>query len=147
MGAINTNFIPANSRGKDKMIIDKDRKPTPLGEWEIDSDGRRFRYDGRCIEYESTITTSHGTLTMNQLRQMNERETEKPALSPAKFPSVKHCPLKTGAHTACDGGGCAWFTSEGCSMKCPHPAAGKKCPYTHTTCTNNCALREEITNE
>lgn len=125
------------------MIIDKDRKPTPPGEWEIDSGGKRFRYNGRCIEYEPRITTTHGTLTVNQLHQMNRREEEKSVFTPAVFPTVKRCPLKDGMSSNCDKDACAWYTSEGCSMKCPHPAAGRKCPYTHTACTHDCVMRAE----
>lgn len=124
-------------------MIDIDRQPTPPGEWEVDSSGRRFRYDGRCIEYEPTITTSHGTVTQRQLAAMNAREKEKPTFIPPKFQPVKICPFKTGMRANCDKEACAWFTDVGCAQKCPHPAAGKKCPYKHTACAYDCALRAE----
>ena len=36
------------------MIVTDELQPSD--EWQTDSDGRRFRYDGRCIEYEARIT-------------------------------------------------------------------------------------------
>lgn len=124
------------------MIIGKGREPTPPGEWEIDRDGRRFRYDGRCIEYEPTITTSFGTLTQRQLHEMNAREKkEEQTFVPARLQPTQSCPFKTGACSNCTEGDCAWYTSEGCAMKCPHPAAGKKCPYTHIKCADDCAMK------
>lgn len=125
------------------MIFDKDRKPTPPGEWEVDSDGKRFRYDGRCVEYEPTILTSNGTLTQQQLADMNARKKTEPAFVPTSELPVKSCPFKTGLRSNCTMGDCAWYTSEGCAQKCPRPAAGKKCPYKNTACTYNCALRAE----
>lgn len=125
------------------MIFDKDRKPTPPGEWEVDSNGKRFRFDGRCIEYEPTIQTSAGTLTRQQLEAMHAREKGKPTSAPIQGPSFKTCPLKTGMHSNCTKADCAWYTPEGCAMRCPHPAAGKKCPYKNTACANDCAMRAE----
>ncbi len=124
------------------MIIDKDREPTPPGEWEVDSDGKRFRFDGRCIEYEPTITTANGTLTRCQLAEMNARK-EKPGRSPVEEPPAKSCPFKTGMRANCIKDDCAWYTAAGCAMNCPHPAAGRKCPYKHTICVYDCALRAE----
>lgn len=122
------------------MIIDKDRKPTPPGEWEVDSNGKRFRYDGRCIEYEQTITTSCGTVTRSQLEAMNARE--KPAFTPPAWgPPAKICPFKDGAQRFCGKGDCAWYVEGKCAAKCPSPNTGKKCPHTNTNCVNNCALR------
>lgn len=116
----------------------------PSDEWQTDANGKRFRYDGRCIEYEPTITTTHGTITQRQLHDMNAREKAKSAsFTPPAFPSVKRCPFKTGMQTSCDGEACAWHTEGRCAQTCPHPAAGKKCPYKHTACVYDCALRPE----
>ena len=125
------------------MSFGADREPTPPGEWETDSSGKRFRYDGRCIEYEQKIITSNGTLTQWQIADMSAREKQKPAFTYVEAPPPKRCPFKSGANTACSKEDCAWYTPEGCAMKCPHPAAGRKCPYKHTACTYDCALRDE----
>lgn len=123
-------------------MIDIDRQPTPPGEWETDEYGRRFRYDGRCIEYEPIITTSHGTVTMKQLASMNAREKGK-AVTPPAFEPTKYCPFKTGVSTRCTKDDCAWFTEGKCAQSCPHPATGKKCPHNNTACKNDCALQSE----
>lgn len=123
------------------MIIKPGREPTPPGEWEVDSDGKRFRFDGRCIEYEPTIQTSAGTVTLQQLKDMQAREKDKPAYVPESKPPAKSCPLETGMHSNCKMDACAWFVEGRCAQKCPHPAAGKKCPYKGTNCTNSCAMR------
>ena len=125
------------------MIIGKDRQPTPPGEWEVDENGRRFRYDGRCIEYETQVFTSHGTLTQRQLDAMNAREKEKPAFTYTPTPPPKSCPLKGGPGFLCSKEDCAWYTETGCAQTCPHPAAGRKCPHTNAKCTYTCALRKD----
>ncbi len=117
------------------------------GEWEVDGNGKRFRFDGRCIEYEPTVITTCGTITQRQLDDLNARkkEKQKPVYKPPE-PS-KTCPLKSGMYANCDKEACAWYTATGCAQTCPHPATGKKCPYKHTACTYDCALRKETTNE
>lgn len=113
------------------------------GEWQRDSSGKRFRRVGRCIEYEPTILTSHGTLTQAQLSDMNARAKDKPPFVPIQAEPPRDCPFKGGAHTDCDKEACAWYTGDGCVKKCPHPETGKKCPYKRTACTADCALRSE----
>ena len=125
------------------MIIDNNRKPTPPGEWEIDTaSGRRYRFDGRVCEYEPTILTSNGTLTEQQLHQMNAAKKNQ-TFTPAVPEPSKNCPFKSGMQPKCDGEACAWYTATGCAQVCPHPAAGKKCPYKHAACAYDCALRPE----
>lgn len=118
-------------------------QPTPPGEWEVDSNGKRFRFDGRCIEYEPLIITNHRTLTQRQLAAMNAREKDKPAFTFTPPAPSKTCPFKGDGTFLCDKEACAWFTEGGCAQTCPHPAASKKCPYKHTACDYDCALRPE----
>lgn len=111
-------------------------------EWETDSDGKRFRRVGNTVEYEPTILTTYGVLTQRQLADMNARKS-KPDFTNSEIPRAKFCPFKTGMRKDCDQDSCAWFTVSGCAKRCPHPAAKRKCPYTHIACTYNCALRGE----
>lgn len=117
------------------------KRETPeYGPWEVDSNGKRFRRLGNCIEYEPTISTTFGDLTQRQLAEMNARAKDKPPFVPIQTEPTKYCPFKSGVHTNCDKEACAWYTEDGCAKKCPHPAPGKKCPYTKTSCANDCAL-------
>lgn len=120
---------------------------TRPGEWKTDDCGRSYQYDGYCVEFEPKITTSHGTLTRRQLDALNAREKAKPAPTAVKFPSSKSCPFRTGMNKDCRREACAWFDGTGCAQSCPHPATGKKCPHNNYNCTNECALRKDITNE
>lgn len=116
-------------------------QPKSPGEgWEVDSNGKRFYFDGRCIVYETTVTTTHGILTQEQIDSGGTRRKEKPAFVAAEVPPAKYCPFKTGVRTNCDGEACAWYTETGCAQTCPHPTVGRKCPYKRTACTYDCAL-------
>lgn len=95
-------------------------------------------------EFEEKILTSTGWVTRTQLEQMNAEKMKK-APAAEWGPPSKRCPLKDGATRTCQKGGCAWYNeAEGCCyMTCPHPAAGRKCPYTNAACTYDCAMRTE----
>lgn len=117
--------------------------PPEPGEWEVDSNGKRFRRVGGCIEYEPTILTSHGTLTQRQLAEMNARAKDKPPFVPVQTEPPKDCPFSGGIDTKCTKTACAWYVEGKCAQICPHPETGKKCPHKRTACTADCALRAE----
>lgn len=114
----------------------------PSDEWQTGADGRRFHFDGRCVEYEPKIMTSTGTLTEEQLHRMNAAK-ESRTFTPAPSEPSKRCPFKTGARKDCGKDDCAWWSGGKCAQSCPHPAAGRKCPHKGTVCTYDCALRSD----
>jgi len=85
-------------------------------------------------------------MTREQLEALNKQRREIEAEARAKElgedrarAAAGNCPLATGMNTLCKLDACAWYTGGGCALTCPHPAPGKRCPYTKSACADDCA--------
>jgi len=100
----------------------------------------------KIVEHEPIIITTAGAMTQAQLDAFNKERREFEAEARAKELSRDQertaegsCPLSTGVDTRCRMDKCAWYTGEGCAQVCPHPAQGKRCPYSKVACAADCA--------
>lgn len=105
------------------------------------------------IEEYYTITTSHGTMTPENLKAYNEKHKEKQpeVKEPEKPNQVKRCPYINGIHKTCLNK-CAFYDEEGKQCYYQRKAAqvkteGKVCPYSfgrgREACSSFCAMYKE----
>ena len=109
---------------------------------ETDSQGRRFRRVGDCIEYEPVIMTTRGSLTQTQLQTAQKTAPEK--IVTVKRQPEKTCPFKSQYNLKCDRG-CQWYSGSECllrSQESSSDTALKKCPVSHRTCLPDCVMMD-----
>lgn len=124
----------------------KERKEMQIGEWQVDSTGRRYRKVGDCIEYAMEITTTHGTMYADELNRFNKQLNEQQVPKQEPRTIDKTCPIKTFKVTSyvnCDVK-CAFFNGTGCRFGVADPehiteTKGKYCPFMFK-CSERCAL-------
>lgn len=136
--------------------FDARRKPQEepeVGEWQYDSNGKKFRKVGHTIEYAMTINTAHaGTVYADELPEVQKRMKEqeekqrKEAQEAAKKKPDKDCPFKVakgGMHCRCDQD-CAFFEDAACiiastATQPTEDTKDKYCPLARI-CRETCAL-------
>ena len=108
---------------------------------------RRFRMIGNIKEYETTITTSSGTFTQSQLKDMQRREKEQKK-QPKAEKQHNNCPFRSGINSKCHED-CAMYSPKGCSMirsfegKAHRETAGLFCPIASRECTELCEFYKD----
>lgn len=101
--------------------------------WMVDSNGKRYRKVGNIIEYEPTIMTTNGVVSM-------ERVGETVRTEPLKQEKLMLCPLKD--LLKCDPR-CVFRSGERCTFGEHGEKPGDLCPFTGTKCSIQCALYNE----
>lgn len=111
------------------------------GEWEVGSDGRRFRRIGNCIEHEPEITLGGVSVPVSmadqyrqRLKESEERARQKELMEKK---SLGSCPFKRGLKCSMQ---CAFYSDLGC-MKSPE-TKGRSCPISGYKCAEDCMLYE-----
>ena len=107
-----------------------------VGEWQVDKDGRRFRYVGEhCKEYEQEITTTFGKYPVGHVPTPEKADRDYTWLD--KREDVKTCPFKRRNRCRED---CVFRYGNGCGIG--HGVVGKSgiCPFSGVSCDNGCAL-------
>ena len=136
--------------------FDTRRKPqeeTEVGEWQYDSNGKKFRKVGNVIEYAMTINTANaGTVyaddlpkTNKKLKEQAEQRLKKSNEALKKKPD-KNCPFKVakgGANVLCDEN-CSFYEDEACiitktASQPKEDTKDKYCPIARV-CNENCAM-------
>lgn len=118
-----------------------------IGEWQYDSNGRRYRIDeAGCIEYAMILQTTSGAVYADEIEKHNKRLAEsKKRQEPAKDSQImKVCPFKAGRiRCQCDSG-CAFYGDTSCRLSMPdvvphEDTEGMLCPIARQ-CTKDCAM-------
>ena len=131
-------------------------EPEP-GEWKTDENGKRYRECGHgVIEYEPTINTTAGTMTLSQHKAWIEAQKQKKEKTPEEIhkeldelANRKTCPFSDTGLLCIEN--CAFRVDYACALAViaetlpPLPqkemTSGKdRCPITRYTCSSDCAL-------
>ena len=110
-----------------------------MGEWQIDSTGRKYRMIGEgCKEYECTVITTCGEVPYSQLESLRKKDTEK--IQTPEPAEKKYCPFKSRKRSLCKND-CAFWNESGCMGS--DDTKNKKCPFNQLLCGEECKLYDE----
>lgn len=112
--------------------------------WKTDKNGKRYYWDGRCKEYEKTVTTTYGTIPQSQIGSIHERmekslknereyEEKKKAQKLCPFRELRECKPECALHN--ENGSCNYGKNVG--------KIGKFCPFSGQNCDERCQLHAE----
>lgn len=127
----------------------KPREEIVTGNWQIDETGRRYRMVGNCKEYATVITTTHGDVYADELKEHQKRWQEEEMKQRQKPEKPKHidklCPFKNFhrdmiVNCVSD---CAFY-KDGCSLANadPRQTKDKICPFMRK-CSDRCAFYKD----
>lgn len=126
--------------------MSKYRQEPTIGAWQYDETGRKYRMVGNCKEYATVITTTHGDVYLDELKEYQKRwqEDEKKRSQNPEMPKStdKLCPIKRfrGDMIVKCVSDCAFYETE-CSLANadPRQTKDKYCPFM-SKCSDRCAL-------
>ncbi len=122
-----------------------------IGEWQYDSNGRRYRIDeAGFIEYAMVIQTTAGVVYADEIEEHNKRlaeskkKTEEEARRKDKMQNPKVCPFKAGRIRRECVRSCSFYGESSCRLSMPDAVSRKDteglyCPISGR-CEKNCAM-------
>lgn len=128
--------------------MSKYRQEPTIGAWQYDETGRKYRMVGDNKEYAMVLTTTHGDVYMDELKEHQKRWREETMQEP-KTEKPKHidkmCPFKSfhGDMALNCVSDCAFYEA-GCSLANadPRQTKDKICPFMRK-CSDRCAFYKD----
>lgn len=111
-------------------------------DWLTDSNGKKYRTDGRVKEYEMIIQTSYGMIPESMLKETNLKQMKDKMFEATRaFEASKQkkvtCPLRDMLECNKE---CVFFNGGKCVYGTKQAKAAGFCPLSRRTCNENCAM-------
>ena len=124
------------------------REKPEQGEWQTDSNGKRYRMVGNYKEYEMEINGMPQSIFLASQKAQKERDKARYAQEQIKAAERaaqrRYCPYRDGMYTDCIRENCALF-ADGCTLARLTPSmdtVGLQCPFSRyrQKCRKDCAM-------